>query len=121
MIKSIVHNAEHAVLRFSGVVTSQQIYDARKAVIEHPEFSGRKYHIWIFESVDDIMLDANQMKIIQREDLQNSKINPILKVALVCDTDVAYGMCRMYEGFAGDIWNISVFRKLQDAYDWVKE
>ena len=119
MIESIDHNPDCAVLKFSGKVTSQEISDARKVVIDHPDFKRRKYHIWIFESVDDIVLDSDQMRRISREDVLNAEDNPDLKVALVCDTEVAFGVCRMYEGYASDLWRVGVFRSVPEARDWI--
>ncbi|MCV6609585.1 MAG: hypothetical protein OIF55_02320 [Amphritea sp.] len=118
MIDSIEQTAEWAVLTFSGVVTPEDMLQARAETIDNAHYPQRKYHIWCFKSVTQIQLDQVAMERISHEDIINWKINPGLRVALVADTDVAFGMCRMYQGHADELWAMKVFRRFDDALLW---
>ena len=92
--------------------------EARQQVIDNPDYAHRKYHIWFFKSVTQIQLDQVAMARIGHEDIINWKINPDLRVALVADTDVAFGMSRMYQGHTDELWTMKVFRRFDEALRW---
>ena len=121
MIESIEYEDEWAVLKFSGIVTSEDMLKARDAVVYVPAFEKRKYHIWAFQNVEQIQLDLVAMEKIGHEDLINAGRNSRLKVALLADTNAAFGMCRMYQGYAGDLWPMQVFRSFDEALLWCQD
>lgn len=121
MIDSIDYEDEWAVLRFSGVVTSEDMLKARDVVIYNSAFEKRKYHIWAFHDVEQIQLDLVAMEKIGHEDLMNYAKNPNLRVALVADTNAAFGMCRMYQGHTDDLWVMQVFRSFDEAQSWCQQ
>lgn len=118
MIESIEHGPDKAIMTFTGVVTADDMLEARRQVIDNSDYPQRKYHIWYFKSVTQIQLDQVLMARIGHEDIINWKINPDLRVALVGDTDVAFGMCRMYQGHTDELWAMQVFRDFQSAVQW---
>ncbi|WP_370232284.1 hypothetical protein [Cognatishimia sp.] len=109
------------MLRFSGVVTYEEIVEARRIVIDCEDFKHRKFHIWFFDNATEMLLDSEQMKVLRTEDATNAAINRDLRVALVGNTDISFGMLRMYESYATDFWrHVAVFRNLEDAWVWAK-
>ncbi|MBO9475818.1 hypothetical protein J7413_19970 [Shimia sp. R10_1] len=121
MIVSIEHNRIYAVLRFQGVVTHDEIVEARREIIDHSDYKLRKYHVWIFDNVTEMRIGTDQMKVLRTEDATNSAVNPNLRVALVGNTDIGFGTLRMYESYVSTIWrHVGVFRDEETAFQWAK-
>lgn len=119
MINSIDFDRDYAVLHFSGVVTYEEIVEARRIVIDCEDFKYRKYHIWFFDNVSDMVIDSEQMKVLRTEDATNAAINPDLRVVLVGNTDISFGTLRMYESYATTLWkHVAVFRDIEEAKAW---
>lgn len=122
MIKSIAHDRDHAIIWFTGVVTFEEIVESRKAVIYNPEYKHRKYHVWFFDRVTDMIMTSSQMKVLRTEDATNAKLNPDLRVSLVGNTDISYGMVRMYQSYVDVTWrHVAVFRDYDEGLKWARQ
>ena len=49
-------------------------------------------------------------------------VNPDPLVAIVANSDIAYGLSRMYEALlSGTDWDVRVFRTRPEAVQWIRE
>jgi len=121
MIENIEFNDHGATIIFSGVITSQEIYEANTAMLTHPDFASLRYQLCIFQNVSDFQLSTNEIMLTAQRDIEASKINTDVKVAIVTDSTLVYGMGRMYEAFADESnWQTEIFWKIEDAHNWLE-
>ncbi len=120
MIKSIDYVEDGVRLAFEGKITSQEILDANMKIINHDGFASIRYQLWMFSSVEDFMLSTNDMMNLAEQDQAASEKNQNVKVAIVSDSPLVYGLGRMYEAFSGDNpWEIMIFYELKEAQEWL--
>jgi len=86
--------------RNAGGLPLCELIDARGS---HPEFSA--------EEVRDIVDVLRQLG-------RDSGLGP---TAIVIDTDVHFGMMRMLEMLVEDVCQISPFRRMEDAEEWIAQ
>ena len=66
------------------------------------------------------MLSTNDMMNLAEQDQAASEKNQNVKVAIVSDSPLVYGLGRMYEAFSGDNpWEIMIFYELKEAQEWL--
>ena len=120
MVEAIEYVKDGVVLSLTGVITSKEILDAGTEIITRHEFASRKYTLWIFQSVEDIKISANEIRRMAEQDKQSSKVNPGMKVGIVSDSAHVFGLGRMYEAYAEESrWETMVFYNLEDAQEWI--
>lgn len=121
MIISKEYSKDGARFELSGIITSEEIMGLNTALYKQWDFPSYKYQLWIFTAVEDFLLSSGEMKVLASQDLQASEINPHMKVALVSESPLVFGLCRMYEAFYGDgPWQTRVFKSLAEAEKWIK-
>jgi hypothetical protein len=121
MIEQITFNNHGVTAIFSGVITSQEIYDANTEILSHPDFPSLRYQLCIFQNVSDFRLSAYEIMLTAQRDIEASKTNKNVKVAIVSDSTLVYGLGRMYDAFADESdWQTEIFWKIEEAYDWLK-
>lgn len=67
-------------------------------------------------------LDLSSDHVLQCSDLSMcaSKENPNICIAAVMNSDLGYGLSRMWQAYTDDIpWNAKVFRTRSEAEDWL--
>ena len=120
MIDSIEFTDKGVWLTFSGIITSKEIIDANTKTFQHQGFELSKYQLWIFNSVKDFIISAEELQQIAERDIKESERNPKLKIAIVSDSNLAFGLGCMYEAFYGEgPWETMVFHRLEEAEKWI--
>jgi hypothetical protein len=120
MIKTIEYLIDGVVLTLTGVITSQEIYEANTKILERLNSSPYKYQLWLFQQVDDFMISTRELREAAMGDIEASKIHPGIKVAIATDSSLAFGISRMYEVFAEDSqWETMVFHTIEEAQKWI--
>ena len=120
MIDQIEFDKKGAKLILSGEISSQEIMDANRKLINHPDFPSFQYELWIFRSVIDFKLTADQIRLLAEQDKKASAKNPDLKVAIVTVSSLTFGMSRMYEALYGEgRWQTKIFSDQADAEKWI--
>lgn len=121
MIDHIEFDDHGVTVVFSGIITSQEIHDANTQILSHPNFPSLKFQLCIFQSVDDFQISTVQIMHVAHRDIDASKINPDVKVAIVTDSSLVYGLGRMYEAFCNESeWQTEIFWKLEEAKAWLE-
>lgn len=120
MIEAIEYVKDGVEVSLTGVITSKEILDAGAEIRKRDEFVSRKHALWIFQSVEDIEISTNEIRRMAELDVEAAKVNPGIKVGIVSDTALVFGLSRMYEAYAGESqWETQVFYTLEDAQEWV--
>ena len=105
---------------FCGEITSQEVMDANNNVINHEHFKSFRSQLWIFKSVKKFTMSTEEIKLLAEKDRAASNKNPHMKVAVVTDSSLAFGLSRMYETFYGKgPWDTMVFYNLDEAVEWI--
>ena len=102
MINSIQFDDAGVRLSFSGTITSEEIIAANTELFRDEGFESCKYQLWIFREVEDFIISAVELQHIANRDREESKRNPYLKIAIVCDSPLIFGIGRVYEAFYGE-------------------
>jgi hypothetical protein len=121
MIEQVTFNNHGVTAIFSGVITSQEIYDANTEILSHPDFPSLRYQLCIFQNVSDFQISTHELMLTAQRDIEASKTNKNVKVAIVTDSTLVYGLGRMYDAFADESdWQTEIFWKIEEAYDWLE-
>jgi hypothetical protein len=121
VIEQITFNNHGVTAIFSGIITSQEIYDANTEILNHPDFLSLRYQLCIFQNVNDFQISTHEMMLTAQRDIEASKTNKNVKVAIVTDSTLVYGLGRMYDAFADESdWQTEIFWKIEEARDWLE-
>lgn len=120
MKNTIEYYPKGAMISFTGNVTADDIFDANKSLLKHPDFPNHKFAIWNYQAVDHISYDKSQIKSLATQDKLDSWKNPNRKVAIVSKAPLFFGLARMYAAQYGEgPWRVRVFYDLEKALEWV--
>ncbi len=120
MIEKIEFNDRGVTLVFTDVITSQEIFDANTSIITHPDFTSLRYQLCIFHTVKDFQLSTAEMLSTAQRDIQAAKQNADVRVAIVTDSTLVYGLGRMYEAFSDESpWETAIFWTIEEAREWL--
>ncbi len=119
-----IHYTEDRIgLVFSAVgkVTGQDIIDAQEDVYNSAIFMHLKYWIVDRSQCTEYTVTAEDVARIAEMDNQAAKINPHLLVALVSETDLQFGISRMYEAHIdANGFKAMSFRDRATAEKWIR-
>lgn len=123
MSYAFVLEEKGVLLRFEGDF-SDEVLEAKKRVIEHPDFPLFDYKILDLREVYAFTISQDVVRKVAAMDVANHARNPNLKVAVVCSDLLMKGLTRMYEAQAQSIdstatWVVEVFDNESDARKWV--
>jgi hypothetical protein len=121
MIKSIEYRGNGVHVVVCGRVTSDEMISANSEIIEHPDFEKLRYQLWLMEDIEDFILSSRDIISLAQQDRCASDKNPRMRVALVSDSPLVFGYCRMYEAYySGGPWDTMVFHRKEEAEAWLK-
>ena len=105
-----------------GVVTGGQIKEANNKIYETPQgIANMWYQIADFSEVTKLFATSTEVEELAMQDKKASEINPNMVIALVGKDDLIFGLSRMWEALTADApFETMVFRKLEDARQWIK-
>ncbi|HUO65625.1 MAG TPA: hypothetical protein VMT97_18040 [Terriglobales bacterium] len=107
----------------SGVLTAQEILEAKGALLRSPERLRELHHALIdITDVTELRVTHDDVLEFVTADMQIALIVPRpMAVAVVAPGDLAFGVARMWEGFAEVTrWNRHVFRSRPEAELWLR-
>lgn len=120
MIDSIEFKDDGVKIILHCTITSKEIMDINTKLYQHNGFESCRYQLWIFKSVKDVVMSASEIQQIAECDKKESKRNSNIKIAIVSDSPLMFGMGRMYEAFYGKgPWKTMVFYDLDKAEQWL--
>lgn len=122
MIDPLVFKNDWVRAGFFGKVTSKEIIDINNELMEHPQFKTNRKSLWRFHDIEDIVISTNEIRMLAEDDRVKSEENPDRRLAIVSDSSLVFGLCRMYEAFyRGGPWKVEVFYDLEEAEEWLSK
>ena len=105
-----------------GSTTIEMFKQTINELISSIEYPPNVSTIWDLRKLDFYSIDSNFAKglIAIRKGIDNKRGN--VKIAYVVNSDMSFGMVRMYEIFSeieGLAQSIQIFRNLDDAKKWL--
>ncbi len=103
-----------------GIIPFEETCSLCEAFNEHPDFMDFRYQLFIYDKVEDFTMSVSDVMHLAQLDTRASIKNPHIKVAIVCDSPLIYGVGRMYDAYAADSqWETEVFYTLNEALDFL--
>ena len=107
---------------FSGILTNDNLLNCNKELYEDPRFLDIEYELCDFTAVKSFPLDSEVINMVGKMDLEQSKRNPNIKVAVISNAPVMIGLTNMYEAAAySSPWETQFFENIEDARAWIKD
>jgi len=121
MIKSIRDDGGGVRVDLCGVITSGELLEMGDRLESRPDFTALKHVLLVFSDVEDLALNSNEIYSLVLNDRRRSELNPSLKLALVSDASLVFGLSRMYASYYSDgPWQVMVFSDFVEAEAWLK-
>lgn len=80
------------------------------------------YMISDLRGVDSMDLSTGEIRGIAEADLRKEAYKRDIVLAIVGESDIVYGLARMYQAFVDEAsWKVKVFRDLEAAKAWINE
>jgi len=111
-----------AVITPAGQVTADGLIRAFVEMVEHPDFRPDMHSLWdMRQSVIGKMTAADMSRIARFISARYGPLRQGARVAIVADTDVGFGLSRMYEMMSEGVLPARVrsFRSLSEAEEWL--
>jgi len=110
------------VIRYEGVVTSEEYDTALTEHLSKPQEVLKKYYYSISDAtqVTKISIELKHIKNIASLSREVAKINPNVLVVIATHNETAFNVARMW-AFISNLssWNIQVFRSRQELDKWL--
>ena len=110
------------IITYRGIVTDEEYLDTITAHLQQEKEKFQKYRYSFNDATAVTKVDITATAIDRIADLceKAAKINPEPIVSLVADSDLAYGLSRMYETLVSNTpWEVVVFRSREEAMQWI--
>jgi len=106
----------------SGHITGKEYLAAMRAHLtqDATSFSRYRYSLIDFKDVAEIQVSNAEIEEVVHLCWEAAEANPNPLVAIIAESDVLFGLARMYEALiSGTDWEVMVFRATQEAEDWI--
>ena len=118
----LIWEARGAVCRFSGVASDHDLRQANLDTFNHPRFADIDYQLVDFTDVTRLDFSIDVMRWAADWDLQASKRNPSVRVAIVGEDQLLIGLTNMYRiilDIQGGPWEQGQFATVDKARAWL--
>ncbi len=104
-----------------GSVTGKEIVESAKEIYREEGFLNLRYWIVDRSRCTNYEVSADEVRLIAELDKKAAKENPDLITAIISETDLQYGMSRMYETFVGESgFKTELFKDRESAEKWIQ-
>lgn len=104
-----------------GSVTGREIIASSKKIYKDEAFEKLRYWIVDRSRCTHYEVSADEIRLIAELDKKAAKKNPDLITALISETDLQFGMSRMYETFVGESgFKTKLFKDRDSAEKWIQ-
>jgi len=115
------YDGHAAEIRFSGVVTADDILRAKKYMWLYPYENGLQYGLCDFSEVSQLNISAEDVRTVALQDRQYSLSHQNLVQAVVAPQPHVFGIGRMWEAyFDAPPARTGVFQNRVDALLWLQ-
>ncbi len=111
------------ITTFTGDISGNELISAQKErYAPTKKLLLLKYILADFTHTDKLDLCSNDVLQCSNLSMCASKENPNIYIAAVMNSDLGYGLSRMWQAYTDDIpWNAKVFRTRTEAEEWLRE
>jgi hypothetical protein len=113
---------QHAILTIeaSGVADVASVKSTVKEIAGDPSLNSSKYALCDFRKLDLSRLTGSDIQKIYDFHAPLSRKNGNTPIAVVVSRSIDFGMARMWEAFAGEIYTThKVFYSIEEAMNWL--
>jgi hypothetical protein len=109
------------LMKADGIVTFKDIKEINDEIYGTKEkILSISYRICDFTNIQGEPLSVDEVKTLAEQDKYAAEINPDMIIATVAESDVIFGLSRMWQSFTADSnAKTKVFRKMPDAQRWI--
>ncbi len=109
----------------SGVFTDNVLSELNKELYQDEEqIKQISYQILNVSNIEGIEITDEQILRNAEEDKRAFSINPKMRIAILVNSDLAFGLSRVWEANAYNMFaqndNCGVFRNRNELIDWIK-
>ncbi len=123
IINTNTDNGFGVITTLTGDVSGDELITAQKERYSSiKKILLLKYILADFTGTDKLDLCSNHILKCSSLSMSASLENPNICIAAVMNSDLGYGLSRMWQAYTDDIpWNAKVFRTRSEAEDWLRE
>ena len=104
----------------TGIVTGEEIYDANNIIYSGESLARQKYQILNLSDANRVRVSQDEAVKLANQDIEASRTNPDIVIAIVATLDHAFGLGRMWEAHVNkSSFETMVFRKREEALAWI--
>lgn len=118
------HTEDGGILvKGKGVISGNEIKEINNDIYRSPEnILEIKYQLLDLTDISEILVSNADIKGFSDQDDAAAKINPNMIIAIVANSDLIYGLSRMWEAHSySSPFQSMVFRNIKDAEKWIAE
>ena len=110
-----------AYIKLSGLLSQEVILRAFDSTVSDKRYKKGMGRLWDFRDADLSSIDSETIAAMAQYSLKfPAGINDV-KVSFVTDTELEYGLARMFEMLSNARTPICVFRAMDEAENWMME
>ncbi|MFC1554426.1 hypothetical protein ACFL7D_07320 [candidate division KSB1 bacterium] len=119
----IDRNKEIVIHCVTGHINLQDIVDAFEGRSGSPEYNPNYNVLWDLTGLDAKTIGTDEIIEIANEiKTRLNERSSVYKVAFLANSDLVFGLTRMYESFvSNERVNTHIFSKIDDALKWLTE
>ena len=104
------------IIRLEGSVTDSDLIDGQRRMFSDPLFQGHYSRLVDASDVTEFAVSANTVRAVAKAAVERG----LRKAALISnDTDLVYGLMRMYQAYAEPPAEVAVYHNTQEALAWL--
>jgi hypothetical protein len=106
----------------TGIVTGDEYLDVhRQHLTEDPvRFREYRHSLSDYRGATKIEIPTPAIHEVARLCREAAEVNPEIVVALLVETDLAFGLSRMWQALVDEVpWEVQVFRRADEAREWI--
>ena len=105
-----------------GIVTGEEILNCNRIIYSGDILRRQRYQLVDFAEVEELVVSNADIAELAHQDIEASKTNPDIIIAVVARQNLAFGLARMWEAHAEKAtFQTMVFRERREALAWIKE
>ena len=112
------------IIEGRGNITDQDYIDFFKDHLTQKKENFKKYRYSILDytEVNEVDVSNEAIQFVAELCIKASKVNPDPVIAFAANSDLTYGLSRMYEAMISlTDWETMVFRSKKEAVEWIKK
>ena len=104
------------IVRLEGVVTDSDLREEQRRMFSDPLFKGEHSRLVDATEVREMRVSADTVRALATAAVERG----LRKAALISNnTDLVFGLMRMYEGYASPPAEVAVFQNTEEALQWL--